>query len=441
THLTPSKGQRKMRRIIAENPNWSLVVVPSLSSMCLQSIVNNFEGLLSQLTPGQRDFIQEGLSPTLPLRVTANLIPDGVYWKRCCERRWDLCDVSRYGHSWRRMFFERHLENLIELFIPEVTEPKAVLDVLPFCKSYVRRLNVSQLLPPIKEPQGEKDGEENDLDLAIDSEHDEACAHHFDFGLVLRELTHLEELALVYRVKECGMNFEWKMFEMTKRDCESLAKALKSSRTLKLFRLHQSNVEDKKCRLLVKHLLDHPSLRELDLSHNLIGNGGARAIGKLLARSKLEVLNVCDNKIGELGAKAIARALSRNSTLSSLNLRLNLVRDEGGAAIGEALRSNTTLHHLNLGGNDMTWRAASALSDVLIENKTLRSINLSCNNLGKVGGKALAEAMSHNTTLTELNVLLTEVDEQNASFVSEVVCANQRSEHKKQRKTGSIKYP
>ncbi|XP_013870851.1 T-complex-associated testis-expressed protein 1 [Austrofundulus limnaeus] len=222
-----------MRRIFAENPNWSLVLVPSLSNICLQSIVKNFEvnPVFRELTPSQRLWVQETLSPSLPLSVTASLIPDGVYWKRCCERRWDLCDVSRYGHSWRRMFFERHLENLIELFIPDTTEPKTVLDVLPLCKKYVKRLNISQLLPPIKEPRGE---EEDETDLAIGDEHDELYARHFDFGLVLEKLINLEELHVVYRVKECGMNFERKMFQMTKRDCESLGKAVKSSKTLKL---------------------------------------------------------------------------------------------------------------------------------------------------------------------------------------------------------------
>lgn len=190
--------------------------------------------IFEQLTPSQQDFVQERLSLSLPLRVTANLIPDGVYWKRCCEHKWDLCDVSGYGHSWRRMFFERHLENLIELFIPNVTEPKTILDVLSICKNYVKRLNISQLLPPIKEPQEERTEEENEIDLALVDEHDVPCVHHFDFGLVLEELANLEELHLVYRVKECGMNFEWNMFEMTKRDCESLAKALKSSKTLKV---------------------------------------------------------------------------------------------------------------------------------------------------------------------------------------------------------------
>ncbi|XP_026174454.1 dynein regulatory complex subunit 5 isoform X2 [Mastacembelus armatus] len=413
---------RRTRRIIAEDPDWSLNIVPCLSNLCLQSIVKNFKEkpIYEKLTPVEKDLIQERLSPSLPLDVTASMISDGVYWKRCCEQRWELCDVSHYGHSWKRMFLERSMENIIELFIPGVTEPKTVQEMVSYCKNYIKRLDISQLLPPIKEPKKEED--EYALELASDNDYDTPSMDHFDFNILLDKLTSLEELHLVYRVKQCGMNFEWKMFEMTDRDCVSLATALKSCKTLKLLRLHQSHIEDKKCRLLVKNLLDHPSLRELDFSHNLIGDRGARAIGKLLSMSKLEILNLCDNDIRDPGAKALAHALSKNSTLLSLNLRLNRVRDEGGQAIGKALMNNNTLLHLHLGANEVTGLTAIALSKVLVQNNTLKCINLSCNNLGENGGKALEEAMSCNTSLTECDIRLTKVDDQIVSAINKTIC-------------------
>ncbi|KAM3861034.1 dynein regulatory complex subunit 5 [Diretmus argenteus] len=416
---------RKMQRFFAEDPDWTLAVVPLLSHLCLQHIVKNFEErpIIEELQPAHKAYVLERLSPSLPLHVTANLISDDGYWKRCCKQRWDLCDVSSYGHSWKRMFFERHLENIIELFIPDVTDPKTVLDMVPLCKNYVKRLNISQLLLPIKEPQ--KAEEEDGSDSANEGGSDGPSMDHFDFGILLDKLPHLEELHLVYRVKRCGMNFQWNMFECTFRDCESLAKALKSCNTLKLLRLHQSKVDDDKCRLLVKYLLDHPSLRELDLSHNVIGHRGARAIGKLLNRSKLETLKIYDNSIGGPGAKAIAYALSKNSTLLSLDLRLNGLGDEGGQAIGQSLLRNSTLTHLHLGGNEMTEPTANVLSQVLVQNNTLKSINLSCNKLGTDGGKALEEGMSLNTSIIDCDIRLTEVDQEISSRIDQVVRTNQ----------------
>lgn len=61
-----------------------------------------------------------------------------------------------------------------------------------------------------------------------------------------------------------------------------------------------------------------------DMSHNKIGDSGARAIGKLLnGRCKLANLNLCDNKIRSNGAAAIGHALGKNQILRTINLRMN----------------------------------------------------------------------------------------------------------------------
>ncbi|KAL6486701.1 hypothetical protein MHYP_G00060930 [Metynnis hypsauchen] len=407
--LNPAADPRRMRRIIAEDPEWSLAVVPLLTNLCLQHIVKHFEErpILDELVPDQKAFVLEKLPPSLPLSVTANLISDEGYWKRCCEGRWAVSDVSEYSHSWKRMFFERHLENIIELFIPDVTDPKAVLDVVPLCQNYVRRLKISQLLPPIKEPP--KFDEDDASDSASDVGNDRPSMDHFDFRILLDKLTNLEELQLVYGVKGCGMNFEWNLFEFTFRDCEFLAKALKSCKSLKVLRINQSKVDDEKCRMLMSYLLDHPSLLELDLSHNLIGDRGARAIGKLLNRSRLERLDIYDNQIRGSGAQALAHALSKNTSLLYLNLRLNRLGDEGGQAVAQALLKNGSLQNLNLGANELTEPTATAVSHALVQNSTLRSLNLSCNRLGVDGGRVLEEGMSHNSSLLECDIRLTDV--------------------------------
>ena len=39
----PAADMRNMRRIIAEDPEWSLATVPLLTELCISHIVNNFE--------------------------------------------------------------------------------------------------------------------------------------------------------------------------------------------------------------------------------------------------------------------------------------------------------------------------------------------------------------------------------------------------------------
>ncbi|KAK7907627.1 hypothetical protein WMY93_016239 [Mugilogobius chulae] len=409
------------RRIIAEDPNWSLEQVPFLSKLCLLAIIKNIEvnPIYKELSPSEQNFIQENLNLHAPLKVTSKLIPDGVYWQRRCKELWDNCDVSDHGHSWKRLFFERYLEDLIELFLPGESEQKSILEMLPFCKDSVKRLNIEELLLPIQKLQEEE--EQN----SIHEEEPKPPLDHFNFNMLLEKLINLEELHLMYRVKQCGMNYQKEMFEMTQRDCETLAQAVKSCKTLKVLHLSLSNINDTQCRLLVKHLLDHPSLTELDFSFNQIGDRGARAIGKLLNRSKLKTLRLYCNKIQDHGAKAIAHALSTNSTLEELNLGVNRVGDEGGQAIVEALKYNCSLKTLNLASNDVAKQTAFSLSSVLLQNRTLSSISLFHGKLGVRGGKALREAMSKNSTVIKFDLDLSGMEEEDIQFIKEVTWANE----------------
>lgn len=79
-----------------------------------------------------------------------------------------------------------HLEKIIELLVLDVTDPKTVLGMVPLCW-----LDVSQLLPPIKELQ--KSEEDDSPDSANNMGMDWPSMDHFDFGILLDKLSHLEE--------------------------------------------------------------------------------------------------------------------------------------------------------------------------------------------------------------------------------------------------------
>uniref|UniRef100_A0A8C9EY48 Uncharacterized protein n=1 Tax=Pavo cristatus TaxID=9049 RepID=A0A8C9EY48_PAVCR len=129
------------------------------------------------------------------------------------------------------MFFERHLENILKCFVPNTTDPDRVLELIPLCRDYVRKLEVDQFLPPVKEDQKE---EMDDLsDSGSDLELGEVCIHHYDLGALIPALPLLEELHLTYGVKDCGMNFEWNLFKFTYQDCCNLAAAVKMCHNLK----------------------------------------------------------------------------------------------------------------------------------------------------------------------------------------------------------------
>ena len=241
-------------------------------------IYSSDKPILKGLHPKDKIKVLDRIDPEIPLKVTAHLVDDEGYWKRCCKNRWQICDVSVYGGSWKRMFFEKHLENLIENFVPETTDYSVISNALLLSSRYVKRLNIRQLLPPVKD-QKEEETSEYGSDAGAS---DMPAMDHFEFGDILEKLPHLEELGVVYGVRDCGMNFEWNLFQFTQRDCLLLAKSIKSCRHLKRISIQRSKIDDSKVRILVSHFLDHPSLTEIDFSHNCIGDRGARAVAKLI---------------------------------------------------------------------------------------------------------------------------------------------------------------
>ncbi|XP_056410587.1 dynein regulatory complex subunit 5 [Hyla sarda] len=416
---------RRMRRIITEDYGWSLTLVPPLTDLCLRHIVHNYEHnpILEKLLPKHRSKVLDGLSTSLPLSVTANLITHEDYWRRCCTERWPTCDVSCYGFSWKRLFFERHLENLIENFIPDLTDTRTICNLAELSKRYIHSLKIQQLLPPVKVETRREDDDVSDS--GSDAGVDFPSMDHFDLNLIAGPLCDLEELHLVYGVKGCGMNFEWNLFRFTDRDCTTLANALKTFRNLKVFRLHRSKVDDNKVRILIRSLLDHPSLVELDLSHNQISDRGARAVGKLLNQSRLQTLNLCNNNIRPPGAQAIAHALTTNSCLQVLNLRLNHIGDEGGQVLCNALQQNCSLEKLHIGSNKLSEPTATALAQVFSQNTSLKSLNISCNPIGLDGGKQLLEGISDNKTILEFDLRLTDVGQESEFYMNQVLRGNQ----------------
>ena len=100
-----------------------------------------------------------------------------------------------------------------------------------------------------------------------------------------------------------------------------------------------------------------PSLENLDLEANIIGDAGASALGAALNRGALpclEVLVLAGTDLGNAGLIALAPGLRSRPHLRILNLGVNRVGDDGVAALvapgEEVLPSLVDLH---LEGNDV----------------------------------------------------------------------------------------
>ncbi|XP_075250689.1 dynein regulatory complex subunit 5-like isoform X2 [Convolutriloba macropyga] len=426
----PAADPRKMRRIIAEDPEWTLATVPLLSELTMENIITNFpqnpilKDVAKKTPPLPAKYqtqILGKLSTEVPIEITANLIEAEEYWKRCCDDKWPVCDISKYGNSYKRLYFERQLQEMIEAFIPGTTDLSVLKNYLTLVGRFIVRVDVRQLLPPIREPSKD-DGDLSDTgsDAGDVIENDS----HFDFNDILQLLPNMEEFSVVYGVDGCLLNFEWNLFLFTSTDCLNLSKFVQKCTHLKKLSVQRSKVDDEKVRVMIKHMLNHPNLEELDLSFNKIGDKGARAVGKLINNSKITRLNLLDNQIGHQGMAAIAHALKKPTALKHLNLRLNRLGDEGAQSLCVSLLDNSTVETLNIAANDITEQTSQFIAQLIVSNNTLCELDLSCNQLGTDGGKQLQEAMESNTQITKLELKLAKCGQESEYCINKMLDRN-----------------
>ena len=107
-------------------------VAPPLSELCVRIIAQNFSNrpTLRGIPTRFVDRVTTLLPTTLPLDVTGPLIDDEPYWQRCAAARWDNCQISDHGSSWKRLYFERNLADFLEAF-----DPKKQVHTAPYATS------------------------------------------------------------------------------------------------------------------------------------------------------------------------------------------------------------------------------------------------------------------------------------------------------------------
>lgn len=320
------------------------------------------------------------------------------------------------------MYFERLLRERLEAVIPEkeaeeMEGPGNILEIAAMAAPYVKVLDLRQLqppndgepeepvlLPPVDDYEAEVDGQ---IDIGDD---DDKHAEHIDLVPVLRALQ-VSELRVCYMVKNCGMKFKWSMFGMTSGDCSTLMRGIRDYvPSISSLSLHGSLIGDSKARVICKFLLGNSTITRLDLSHNAIGDTGARAVAKLMNNSVLQEVDLRDNKIGGIGAKQLGRALRQNTTLRSLNVRLNRFKDEGGRDFFRGLAGNKVLRELNVSCNSLETLSAEALCHYVDRNPSLALFDISCNELGEHAGRLLLEALDGNTILKGIDLRLCHFD-------------------------------
>jgi Leucine-rich repeat (LRR) protein len=224
---------------------------------------------------------------------------------------------------------------------------------------------------------------------------------HLDLGDLLYDFPHLSTLDLRWGAKKVGMDFDRSLFGMSLGDSVGLAKLLgQGSGNITRLSLRENLLGDEQILLLMgglnpSNLGANQSLTFLDLSHNKIGDIGAKRLAQLLdggasqsasgvgdffaGSTVLTELNLSDNHIHSAGAVAFGAALANNRGLRRLDLSLNSLGDAGGVALLGGCTQHTSLRELVLSSTELGPEAGEALLNLLKFNRSLDAIQLACN--------------------------------------------------------------
>ncbi|RNF04742.1 leucine-rich protein [Trypanosoma rangeli] len=365
--------------------------VPKLVTLCVEVIAANFAALpeadgLRDEHPKLYDDIIERLPTDLPLTVSVPRILSDEYWRRCCEARWSLGQLSdrTFGkllpprcEGWKQSFLERVLSDfLTALRSPEMTatEQEELENLCLVCRGYVRT-----------------------LDLACQ------VTRFALYDCLLSRMPHLEDIRLTIGVNNVGTDFEWGMMGFGESDAFNVRRALINYAPLRYLRLPNNRLNSSLLKGILGGLVHNTSIAVLDFSSNRIDDEGARQLALLLCKDDLplEELYLHDNQIRADGAVALGESLTMNKTLRVLNLRLNRIPDEaGGVAIVNGLAAHPALEVLDLSHNMLGDATARALAEALPLQTSLRSLNVAGNKaLGVDTSELLLQGVVGNTTL------------------------------------------
>ncbi|XP_059849532.1 NACHT, LRR and PYD domains-containing protein 3-like [Hypanus sabinus] len=179
--------------------------------------------------------------------------------------------------------------------------------------------------------------------------------------------------------------------------------------------LTDSGAED-----LVSTLSTNTSLTELDLSANKLGDSGVKLVSAALRNPECKIQKLVLTRVGltDYGAEVLVSAINTNPSLTELELSANELGDSGVKLVSAALRNpecniqtlglsnvgltdsgaeelasalstNTSLTELELGANELTDRSVPALRRLILTVPSLEEIRVDGNEFSETGVKEL----------------------------------------------------
>ncbi|XP_062397868.1 NACHT, LRR and PYD domains-containing protein 3-like [Sardina pilchardus] len=218
------------------------------------------------------------------------------------------------------------------------------------------------------------------------------------------------------------------------RSDAGLLRMLPVVKTSKIVKLQECSLTVESCAALSSVLRSNSSsLRQLHLRGNNVGDSGVELLSTGLEHPncRLEILELQRCSLTVESCAALSSALrSNSSSLRQLNLSHNDVGDSGVELLSTGLEHpNCRLETLELISCSLTVKSCAALSSALRSNSSsLRQLDLSHNNVGDSGVELLSTGLEHpNCRLETLELVGCNLTERSCSSLTAALRSNPSS--------------
>ena len=170
--------------------------------------------------------------------------------------------------------------------------------------------------------------------------------------------------------------------------------------TINVINLHKNNLTAASSLIICK-LVDHLKPYSLDLSYNNLTDAGLVKVSNAVIRNEVHELNLSENGLTAQGMKSISLMMN---VLKVLDISHNNIGDQGAKTLSQGLAHTMTLQHLNLNHCNIGSLGTSELAHALTINSSLEILRIDGNAIGHNGAVDIAAALCINNRLKELSL-------------------------------------
>ena len=380
-----------------------------LSEIAMKAVSANYlmyKDKLVDLEPKYRNKIYDLMSVDYDIEDLYPYIDYEPFWERACRNKYKSDDCSISGNSWKQLYVETFVKELISNFKADSEDQEALDNLKKVCDMI--KYSVFNLDIP-------------------------TFSYKFDISFIPQYFVNLTNLSLKYSpiLKEVRtrdvftinlepIGDEYSQFGMRIPDLKKFCILITDLSYFLTLSLQGNLVDDEMIKWLVPGLITNQTLRHLDLSNNRITGKGMIKICSYLVRTKaLLSINLNNNLIGGDSSYAVGLVLKENTKLRVMLLGMNRFDDESGGRILKMLCFNNYLDEIDLSANQLGAESLKFLAIALKGNNTIKKIDL-CHNEITINDEIIKIAEAH-PLLTELNLHHTESDEQKVKQLDSIL--------------------